>query len=94
MTKCCRSWCDNEAYVLSRFVDADGERDGWCKECWYDTYGIKVFKEHKCAECGKEITGDEYAHNINYTKRYCSERCLANAIGYRLVEDFNDNGRP
>ena len=89
MAKCCKSWCNNEAYVLSRFVDDDGERDGLCKEHWYDVHDIKAV-DNKCAECGKALTGMVYAIHMDYTKRYCSERCLANALAYRLAEDFNN----
>ncbi len=92
MTKCCRSWCGNEAYVISRSINSKNEHDGVCKECFYNIYGIKVI-DNKCSECGKEITGNAYVHNINYTERYCSEKCLANALGCKLVEDSNDNGR-
>ena len=57
-----------------------------CKECFYNIYGIKVI-DNKCSECGKEITGNAYVHSINYTERYCSEKCLAKALGCQLVEE-------
>lgn len=85
--KCCRLWCNNEAYAISRSINSKGKHDDVCKEYFYNIYGIKVI-DNKCSECGKEITGNAYVHSINYTERYCSKKCLADALGYRLAEDY------